>query len=44
MRIAALLSLTLLAACASKPPTPVVIPSESQVEQGSAPPAQIPAQ
>ncbi|CAM4118825.1 hypothetical protein BOTU111921_13280 [Bordetella tumbae] len=42
MRFAALLSLTLLAACASKPPTPVVIPSESQVDQGSATPAELP--
>jgi len=44
MRIAALLSLILLTACASEPPTPLLIPSESQVEQGSAEPAKLPAQ
>ena len=35
--------LLLLSACAGKPPSPVVIPSESQVEQGTADPAVVPA-
>jgi type IV pilus biogenesis protein CpaD/CtpE len=34
---------TALAGCATQPPSPVLIPSETQVEQGTAPPAVIPA-
>jgi|GEM_PF-3452675 len=42
MRFATMLFVFTLAACTSTPPSPVVIPSESQVERGSSSPAPSP--